>query len=267
MQVLNGRFEVDRLLRAVGNARTRVLLLDFDGTLAPFSVERAEVRLYDGLRPILEAIAGAPRHRLVFVTGRPAGELSSLLDIGAAPWIWGSHGMESLGPDRRVRAAPLPVGAGDVLDREAAHLRATYGAERLERKPFGVALHVRGIEPARADAAIAATTDRWRRLPGPHGLRVRRFEGGLELCAGTRNKGDAVASALRALDGPVAAAFFGDDLTDEDAFRAMRGRGAAVLVRDELRPTAADLWLRPPGELIEFLSDWRDAATGGRSWA
>ena len=49
------------------------------------------------------------------------------------------------------------------------------------------------------------------------------------------------------------------DLTDEDAFRAIALRGLAVLVRPELRETAAACWLRPPEELLEFLDRWKDA--------
>ena len=51
---------------------------------------------------------------------------------------------------------------------------------------------------------------------------------------------------------------FGDDHTDEDAFDAMRGRGLSVLVRPELRDTGADIWLRPPHELVSFLQHWCD---------
>jgi hypothetical protein len=39
----------------------------------------------------------------------------------------------------------------------------------------------------------------------------------------------------------------------------VKPRGLAVLVRAELRDTAADLWIRPPRELIAFLRRWRDA--------
>ena len=55
-------------------------------------------------------------------------------------------------------------------------------------------------------------------------------------------------------------AYLGDDRTDEDAFRALRGRGLSVLVRAEPRETAADAWIRPPEELIEFLRTWRREA-------
>lgn len=55
----------------------------------------------------------------------------------------------------------------------------------------------------------------------------------------------------------AAIAYLGDDLTDEDAFQALDTRGLRVLVRDALRPTAADIWLQPPDELLDFLRSWR----------
>jgi trehalose-6-phosphatase len=57
-------------------------------------------------------------------------------------------------------------------------------------------------------------------------------------------------------------AFLGDDLSDEAAFRAVRRigkRGLSVLVRREFRETAAEIWLRPPGELLCFLERWEKA--------
>jgi trehalose-6-phosphatase len=61
--------------------------------------------------------------------------------------------------------------------------------------------------------------------------------------------------------GDGAIAYLGDDLTDEDAFAAVKPRGLAVLVRPELRETEADVWLQPPRELVAFLKRWRAAAT------
>jgi len=60
----------------------------------------------------------------------------------------------------------------------------------------------------------------------------------------------------------TAAAYLGDDTTDEDAFKAIRGRGIGVLVRPQFHATAADFWLKPPEELLEFLERWHEL--GGR---
>jgi trehalose 6-phosphate phosphatase len=58
------------------------------------------------------------------------------------------------------------------------------------------------------------------------------------------------------------AAYLGDDATDERAFRAISGRGLSVLVRPSWRQTAAELWLRPPEELLDFLNRWLEALRG-----
>jgi len=42
----------------------------------------------------------------------------------------------------------------------------------------------------------------------------------------------------------------------------LKGRGLTALVRPESRPTAADIWLQPPQELIEFFDDWLHAVGG-----
>jgi trehalose-6-phosphatase len=96
----------------------------------------------------------------------------------------------------------------------------------------------------------------FRKAAKESGLLLLPFDGGLELRAPGKNKGDAVAAILAKPDSRVAAAYLGDDETDENAFRAIKGRGIAILVRPEPRPTAADLWLRPPDELSRFLRDW-----------
>jgi trehalose 6-phosphate phosphatase len=48
--------------------------------------------------------------------------------------------------------------------------------------------------------------------------------------------------------------YLGDDVTDEDAFRALRERdGFSLLVSETPRPSAASFGLRDPGEVRLFL--------------
>jgi trehalose-phosphatase len=87
------------------------------------------------------------------------------------------------------------------------------------------------------------------------------FEAGVELRAG-RDKGGAVEAILEEAGAVGPVAFLGDDISDETAFRAVnavKGAHVSVLVRRARRETAADVWLRPPGELKEFLEMWLKA--------
>jgi trehalose-phosphatase len=94
------------------------------------------------------------------------------------------------------------------------------------------------------------------------GLTLSNFDGGVEMRVRTPNKGDAVMAVLKENGDPCPTAYLGDDVTDEDGFVALNSYGLTVLVREDHRPTSAQLWLRPPAELLEFLEQWRHACGG-----
>jgi trehalose-phosphatase len=93
-------------------------------------------------------------------------------------------------------------------------------------------------------------------------LVIAEFDHGVELRLRSANKGDAVRRLLQELDPNIPIAYLGDDPTDEDAFRALNGRGLTVLVGPKHRFTSAQIWLRPPDELKAFLNDWIRACGG-----
>jgi trehalose 6-phosphate phosphatase len=95
-------------------------------------------------------------------------------------------------------------------------------------------------------------------------LRLLPFDGGVELRSLERNKGSVVQDILAQEPPGLPTAYLGDDLTDEDAFVALGDRGHSILVRPELRESAARFWLKPPEELLRLLDDWI-AATSQRS--
>jgi len=260
VRVLTEGFDPDAFFERVRREPARLLFLDFDGTLAPFRVDPARVRPYEGVADRLERIR-AGGTSLVVVSGRPAAEVRRLLALDPAPEVWGTHGWERAPRGGTPGPVELPEEARIGLE-EAADRIAGAGGGRLERKPAALALHVRGQEPGAARRALRGAREAWAPVAERRGLCLRPFDGGLELRVPGRDKGYAVRTVLDEEE-PGAAAYLGDDDTDEDAFRAMRGRGTAVLVRRELRPTAADLWIRPPEELLDFLDRWTAAAGGG----
>ena len=265
MRILNPALDLDRFFARLRHAPEPALLLDFDGTLAPFRSDRDRVHMYDGVGALLARILAGGRGRVALVSGRSAGDLAAHLEHPARPEIWGSHGIERLAPDGTLWRAPLPPAALAALGDESARLLASADSERFEIKPYGIAVHVRGCEPAAAERLLADTRARWSLLARTDGLRLREFDGGIELDVAAADKGRVVETIFAELGPGALVAALGDDRTDEDAFRAIRGRGLAVLVRPELRDTAADLWIEPPQELLGFLARWAAAITEERS--
>jgi trehalose 6-phosphate phosphatase len=240
------------------NAPFRALLLDYDGTLAPFTPDREHAFPYPEI-PELVARIMRTRTRVVLISGRPATELLFLSGIHPHPEIWGSHGAERLLLDGSYQVEPPSPDHQSALKAAVHSLNACGFASRVEVKPGGIAVHWRGLaaaERAHMEAKIRAL---FASGIEDHGLHLLPFDGGLELCAPGKNKGDAVSAVLNEAGSEVAAAYLGDDQTDENAFRAIKGRGIAILVRADPRPTVADIWLRPPEELGRFLRDWLTA--------
>lgn len=261
MRIMRPAIDLDRFFATVRQAPDRVLLLDFDGTLAALRSARERVGTYEGVDACLQRLVGA-NCRTVFVSGRSARDLQAQWPLEVHSEIWGSHGLERLLSDGTYVVLPIGGATLAVLAAERARLGAERTLPHFEFKPYGIALHTRGLADPAASELWRSTWSRWSRLAADGGLRVLEFDGGLELHAAGANKGTVVDTVLSELGPRSAAAFLGDDHTDEAAFLAIRGRGLAVLVRPELRPTAADLWLEPPGELVEFLGRWAGAVTG-----
>ncbi len=246
---------LQRFWPCLKQSTTSVLLLDYDGTLAPFKVDRNSAYPYPGVRERLKALLASTATRLVIVSGRPVDDLLPLLDLDPYPEIWGCHGAERLLPDGNYLCDELSAQARDRLAQGAAWVVEQGLEADSERKPVSLTLHWRGRKEAEATRLQQAAVAAWEPLTADSELQLHPFSSGLELRPSGRNKGDVVRSIL-AETPTEAIAFLGDDLTDEDAFRALHGHGLGILVRPQPRPTAADLWLQPPGELLDFLDAW-----------
>ena len=249
-------------LQRIGTAPASVLLLDYDGTLAPFHVDRSCAFPYPGVVSILEKMAQCGKTRVIIISGRPIVELRTLLSPINSLEMWGSHGLERQLTDGSYSR-------GQVSEKNAAALAKaekwviTAGLlSSAEIKLGGIAIHWRGMPPAEARSVQALTRKGWTPLAEKSGLKLLQFEAGLELRVSHPDKGDAVRSILADLDSNVPMAYLGDDLTDEDAFHVLSGHGLSVLVKADYRETIAEAWIRPPKELIDFLERWLSNISG-----
>jgi trehalose 6-phosphate phosphatase len=259
MKVLKKDIHLEKFFDRLRIARHRALLLDYDGTLAPFRTERDEARPYPGVRELLNEILELNSVRVVLISGRATKDLLPLLNLNRLPEIWGSHGWERLMPDGTCETLELDESAQRSLAEAYYWIQAEELVNHCERKPVGLTLHWRGLPDEDASEIRTKASERWSSLAKNTGLGLYEFDGGIELRMSGRDKGDAVATIFSEMGEGTVIAYLGDDLTDEDAFQALKCKGLSVLVRPDFRPTAADLWLRPPEELLDFLRNWQRA--------
>lgn len=250
---------LEPFLRTVAQASQAALLLDYDGTLAPFQTQRDQAYPYPGVTLILQEIVRNGRTRVVVISGRDANDVLPFLNIHPRPEIWGIHGLQRSKTDGSMEMLRLDERTLDGLsdaDRWLGYQQLRYVAEF---KAGSIAIHWRGLNEIDAEDVRARVLLGWRPIAQHSGLDLLEFDGGVEIRATEADKGDAVRTFLSEISPDAPVAYLGDDTTDESAFRAMQGRGIGVLVRPDWRQTAALVWLKPPGELLDFLEIWLKA--------
>jgi len=256
MQVLNPSFDIDWFFKRMKDASRAALLLDYDGTLAPFRRERDRAVPYPGVKERLERLMQRSSDRLVIVSGRWSRDLKPLLGLSRPPEIWGCHGAERALPDGSEILRPIGERAVTGLVAIDEWARKQGLTRFLERKPTSVAFHWRGQPPEEKARMRDLIAGRWDSQLDGYALQRHEFDGGLEIRVQGVTKAGAVREILAELPARVPLAYLGDDMTDEDAFAALPENALRILVRPEMRHTLADLWLIPPEELLIFLDRW-----------
>ena len=242
------------------------LLSDLDGTLVPI-VERPElVRLPSTTRNLLESLARSARCAPGIVSGRSLDDLVSRVSVDGL-WYVGNHGFEMRSPDGRE----TKFFEGEDID-YVSHVRDELATETasvpgvlLEHKGPVVAVHYRQValpRIAEVERAFLRVMERHRqRMMVTNGKRV--FEARIR---GIRNKGTAVRLIRRELPPGSLVIYFGDDVTDGDAFREIQGCGIGVEVGGANSSLAAYTLPDPPAvwEALQRILAALEADGGGR---
>lgn len=261
MQILSARSDLDSFFARFPYAQERLLLLDYDGTLSPFQAERDKAFPYAGVVDILSDIQKEQSTRIIIISGRATKDLLPLLRLSPTPEIWGSHGWEHIDRNGHYTIAALDEASCAAIAQAKNFIESNGLMSFCEEKPVSLAIHWRGLEPEALQKVKRQVEKDWKAIEKQSNLNVHYFDGGIELRALGKDKGTAVTAIVKGISDDAIVAYLGDDVTDEDAFLTLKDKALNVLVRRDLRPTAADLWLRPPEELLSFLARWQQACS------
>ena len=213
-------------LSAFASKDTILIALDFDGTLAPLVDDPEASRMIAPARDALEKLTTLPGVTIAIVTGRAIDSVKRVAEPLNEWFLVGSHGIEVLSPSE-VTEYETPWLVPDDLIKDFEAVIAAHPGNRLEHKPFGLAVHTRGVvdHVAReAEAAAHEVCDAW-----GEELVVRTGHGIVECSIQRATKGDGIAEVRRRLN-PTAVLFAGDDQTDEDGFAVLGEQDLAIRV-------------------------------------
>jgi trehalose-phosphatase len=246
---------LDRVEQILGTRLQRLaVFLDYDGTLTPIVAHPEDAVLSEVMRETVRQLA---KHTTVgIISGRDLADVRHLVGLEELVYA-GSHGFEIAGPldfhhtHEEAEGFRLALHQAELLLRE--NLLSIPGVQ-VERKQYAIAVHYRNVRDGQipdVERVVDEVASQHDNLRKSGGKKIFELQPRLDW-----NKGRALRWLLTTLklDGPgVLPLYIGDDLTDEDAFAALRERGVGIVVRDEPRPTAAQYALDDVAGVQAFL--------------
>ncbi|MBP9698730.1 MAG: trehalose-phosphatase [Elusimicrobia bacterium] len=240
------------LQRRFSNRRV-FLFVDFDGTLAPLVSQPHQARAGGPVMRAIATLAALPRARVAVMSGRP---LSFIRARFRAPGLYygGNHGLEMRGPGvvfrHEVAAALRPTIR--ALSVQAKKTFSGFAGVLIENKGLSMSIHYRRTPLSlrrRLHRALAVFRLRTSTLPA----RWRRGKAVWEVLPRVDwDKGRALKELLRRT-GPAVPVAVGDDITDEDMFRAVGPHGVGVRV-GKSGSSRANYYISRQGDVAKFLS-------------
>jgi trehalose 6-phosphate phosphatase len=243
--------DLDAALARVGEAQRLLVALDFDGTLAPFADDPADVGALPASWAAILTLERARDTHVALVSGRSMRSLREVTHAPDAMALVGSHGVEwrvdgrdeeSLTDEEHERVARV----GALLD----ELGTRYPDVGIEHKPTGNGVHTRRVDAATASAVNDEAT-RIVTEADPDAL-VRAGKDILEFSVRHLTKGDAI-ERLREHLGADRVVFAGDDVTDEDGFRVLDQDAGDVGIKVGPGETLARYRVEDPAALSDVL--------------
>ena len=231
------------------------LFLDYDGTLTPI-VSRPELAICPSeVKRHLEKLRDLPRVYLAIISGRSLEDLRGKVGVSDIIYV-GNHGLEIENPGgshKKFLSLTRTRELKKITQNLQNSLKEIPGILFEEKGPI-LSVHYRNV-PKKFIARIHQVMeeelqqwrDRWKMTSGKMVLEIRPKV--------DFHKGKAVREILKTFPSlgllPI---YFGDDQTDEDAFRVLKDKGISVFIGPGGFPSEADFFLRNPDEVQEFLS-------------
>ena len=255
-QRLPNPFSRQRKFNALMGRKRPIFFFDYDGTLTPIVKYPGMAVLSDDMREILKALSHM--FHVAVISGRDMDHIKNLIRLDSIIYA-GSHGFRISGPGGLYMESEKARNLLPLLDKVEASLRKMLEQEikgvQVERKLYAIAIHYRNAPPGSLEQILKVArkvTEGNTSLKTGQGKKILEVKPSLDW-----HKGKAVRWILEelglTLSRDYTPLYFGDDITDEDAFRTICDDGIGILVGGHDQPSAADYQLKDVGQVKEFL--------------
>lgn len=238
------------------------LFLDFDGTLTPLAETPGKVVFPEEAKELIYALSQEPLCKIAIISGRVLEDLKDRVGLKGIVYV-GNHGFEIEGPKIKFKSV-VPNGYKEVLKKikqELDEKLLSVKGTLVEDKGYTLTLHYRLVDKRDAPAVekifrdVTAAPLAGNKIKITSGKEVFEIRPPMEW-----DKGKAVLWLLARQKFAVGKRtvipiYIGDDITDEDAFRALKEKRLTVFVGESKAASYAEYYLKDVQDVMKFLRE------------
>lgn len=250
--------EWDNLQKELGNNKYIFLFLDYDGTLTPIVEAPDKAVLSFETKNLLKKLIKNPKHKLAFISGRALEDLKKMINIQDIVYV-GNHGLEIDGPKLKFES-PVSLRYKTILQNIKDDLSAKLSTIKgviIEDKKLSLSVHYRLVDRTqipKVEAILHEATILYavrNKIKTQIGKKVFEIRPSLEW-----DKGKVVLWLLarwKFVLKDMLPIYLGDDVSDEDAFKALKNKGITIFVGGP-KDSNAQYYLKNTQEVTDFLN-------------
>jgi trehalose 6-phosphate phosphatase len=233
------------------------IFLDYDGTLSPIVQRPEDAVISDEMKQTLKELAEI--FTVAVVTGRDKEDVENLVGLDELIYA-GSHGYIITGPDGLSMEHPDSkkiIPKLDEIEKEVEDaLKDKTEGTQVDRKRYAIGIHYRNARPEDEKLVYDLVDEILEKHAGHkkgEGKKIIEIKPDIDW-----HKGKAVEWIMDALElsdkENTIPMFIGDDITDEDGFKALKDKGIGILVGGHGQKTAAEYALKNVFQVREFFN-------------
>lgn len=230
-----------------------VIFSDYDGTLTPIVKRPEEAFLNADMQQVLNELS--QRLKIVIISGRDRKCVRELVNLPHLIYV-GDHGLDMEDSSQSLidsQKLDNYLSSINQIRHDLWQKLSDVSRIQFEPKKFTLAIHYRNIESQHEQAVITTVEQVIKNYPDlkiVYGKKVLEIYPNIDW-----HKGKALNAIFSQMQfsSDVVPLYMGDDLTDENAFRALPERGVGILVGDHGQATYADFRLEDPKQVKDLL--------------
>lgn len=248
------------LLEASRQAQTRMILLDYDGTLAPYASLPQNAVPTPALIDLLQRLGQDERTTTAVISGRSRADLERWFGGIKNIWLAAEHGAVLRSPVSREWEQAHANCSDDWKGRVypiLEHFVARTPGSFIEENEFSLVWHYRMADPEFGDWLANDLVANLEQMLAESPVRAVKGQKTVEVKLVWANKGDVYSRLLQTEPKPDFIMAAGDDVTDEDLFAQLPPSAWTIHVGPSR--SRARYYVAGPDEMVELVSQLSDS--------